>query len=154
MKLFISIFALFVYLPLPAFSQSEQTLAAAKKIQSNIDWQKSSAVTGNFSCRGKAELAILGVNKSEIVVAVFLNGLTKPPSLLRYSAKARDSSAAKLTIEDGDFDVKEFKEMLGAIPDGLRSSKSCKWLNLSDDKIDAAHIYWNHKTKRFSAWSL
>jgi hypothetical protein len=30
MKLFISILALFVYLPLPAFSQSDQALAAAK----------------------------------------------------------------------------------------------------------------------------
>jgi hypothetical protein len=154
MKLFISILALFVYLPLPAFSQSGQTLAAAKKSQPNIDWQKSSAVTGNFSCRGKAEPVILGVSESEIVVAVFLNGLAKPPSLLRYSAKDRDSSTAKLEIEGGDFDVKEFKEMLGEIPDGLRSSKSCKWLNLSDGKIDSVHIYWNHKTKKFSTWML
>jgi hypothetical protein len=154
MKLFISILALFVYLPLTAFSQSDQTLAAANKFQPNINWQKGSAVTGNFSCREKAEPAIFGVSESEIVVAVFLNGLAKKPSLLRYSANVRDSSTVKLAIEDGDFDVMEFKEILGEIPDGLRSSKSCKWLNLSDGKIDSVHIYWNHKTKRFSAWSL
>ena len=154
MKLLISIFALLAYMPLLVFSQSHQTLAAAFRFEPNIDWQKGSAVTGNFSCREKAESAILGVNESEIVVAVFLNGLAKEPSLLRYSAKVRDSSTIKLAIEDGDFDVTEFKEILGEIPDGLRSSKSCKWLNLSDGKIDSVHIYWNHKTKRFSAWSL
>ena len=154
MKLFISILTLLVYLPLPAFSQSDQILTAANKFQPNINWQKGSAVTGNFSCLEKAEPAILGVSESEIVVAVFLNGLAKPPSLLRYSAKVRDSSTVKLTIEDGDFDVKEFHEMLGEIPDGLRSSKSCKWLNLSDGKIDSVHIYWNHKTKKFSTWML
>jgi hypothetical protein len=91
------------------------------------------------------------VSESEIVVAVFLNGLVKKPSLLRYSASFRDSSTVKLAIEDGEFDVTEFKEILGEIPDGLRSSKSCKWLNLSDEKIDSVHIYWNHKTKRLSA---
>ena len=154
MKLFISMLTLFVYLPLPAFSQSDQTLTASNKFQPNINWQKGSAVTGNFSCREKAELAILGVSESEIVVAVFLNGLVKKPSLLRYSASFRDSSTVKLAIEDGEFDVTEFKEILGEIPDGLRSSKSCKWLNLSDEKIDSVHIYWNHKTKRLSAWSL
>jgi hypothetical protein len=154
MKLFISILALFVYLPLTAFSQSDQALAAAKKSQPNVDWQKGSAVTGNYSCREKVESAILGVNESEIVVAIFLNGLAKPPSLLRYSAKVRDSSTVKLAIEDGDFDVTEFKEILGEIPDGLRSSKSCKWLSLSDGKIDSVHIYWNHKTKKFSTWML
>jgi hypothetical protein len=154
MQRFISILALFVCMPLLAFSQSDQTLAAAFKFEPNINWQKSSAVAGNFSCRGKAEPAILGVSKSEIVVAVFLNDLAKPPSLLRYSAKVRDSSTVKLTIEDGDFDVKEFHEILGEIPDGLRSSKVCKWLNLSNGKIDSVHIYWNHKTKRLSVWSL
>ena len=141
-------------MPMRAFSQSDQTAAAAFKFQPNIEWQKSSVVAGNFSCRGKTELAILGLSKSEIVVAVFLNDLAKTPSLLRYSGKARDSSTVKLAIEDGDFDVNEFNEMLGEIPEGLRSSKFCKWLNLSDGKIDSIHIYWDHKTKRFSAWSL
>jgi hypothetical protein len=41
MQRFISILALFVCMPLLAFSQSDQTLAAALEFEPNIDWQKS-----------------------------------------------------------------------------------------------------------------
>lgn len=154
MRFLIFVFGLIVYVPLQASAQMDQVLAAIFKLQPNLDWQKSSVVVGDFSCRGKNELAILGTNESEIVLAIFLDGLVKAPSLLRYSAKARDPQLVVLMIENGDFDEAELKLMLENVPDGLRSSKSCKWLNLSDGKIDAVHIYWNHKAKRFNDWSL
>ena len=129
-------------------------VAAASKLVPGVTWKGESIVVGNFSCQGRVERAILGTTKSEIVVAVFLGGLSKPPKVLRYSAKTRDPSTSELEIEDGDFDPKEFESEVGYIPDGLRPSKTCKGLNLSDGKIDSAHIYWNHNAKQFNDWVL
>ena len=109
---------------------------------------------GDFSCRGRKDRAILGTSKSEIVVAIFVDGLGRPPKVLRYSAGERDPTTAELTIEDLDFDPKRFKSEVGELPDGLRPSRTCKGLNLSDGKVDSAHIYWNRKARRFDDWSL
>ena len=40
--------------------------------------------------------------------------------------------------------------MLGEISHGLKCSKSRKYLNQSDEKIDSVHIYWIHKTNSVS----
>jgi hypothetical protein len=124
---------------------------AAMKFISGMDWQRRSVVSGNFSCHGRKEQAILGVTASEIVIAVFVNGLDMRPEVLRYSGKARNPKTAELKIEDLDYDP---KEMIGSDLDGFKRSKSCKGLNLSDGETDSAHIYWNHKLQRFEDWTL
>ena len=140
--------------PLLASAQVAETVAAATRVVPGVLWKKESVVVGNFSCRGRIERAILGTSKSEIVVAIFLGGLTKPPRVLRYSASSRDPATIELKIEDGDFEPKGFENEVGYIPEGLRPSKTCKGLNLSDGKIDSAHIYWNHNAKQFGDWVL
>ena len=123
---------------------------AATKYIAGVAWQRPSVVSGNFSCHGRKEQAILGVSASEIVVAVFVNGLGSRPDLLRYSGNARNPKTAELKIEDLDYDP---KEEIGSELDGFRRSKSCKGLNLSDGETDSAHIYWNHKSQRFADWT-
>lgn len=140
--------------PLRAFAQVPATVAAAAKFAPGVMWKPDSTVVGDFSCRGRVERAILGTSKSAIVVAIFLGALTTPPKILRYSASARDPAAAELKTEDLDFEPKRFESEVGYIPDGLRPSKTCKGLNLTDGKIDSAHIYWNHNAKQFSDWVL
>ncbi len=93
----------------------------------------------------------MGVSESEIVIAVFLNGLDTRPEVLRYSGKARNPKTAELKIEDLDYDP---KEVIGSDLDGFRRSKACKGLNFSDGEKDSAHIYWNHKSHRFEDWTL
>jgi len=130
--------------------------AAAARFVPDVTWRAGSVVKGDFSCRGRVEQAILGTNPADIVIAIFLHGTTKPPEILRYSAKARRAESAELKIESLDFTPQELKEIAdsigGEIPPGLRASKTCKGLNLSDG--DSAHIYWNHKARRFDDWSL
>ena len=140
--------------PLLASAQAPAISAAATKFLPGVKWKQNAVVVGDFSCRGHQEHAILGANKSEIVVAIFLDSLTKPPKVLRYSASARDPSTSELTTEDLDFEPKQFETEVGYIPDGMHPSKTCKGLNLSDGKIDSAHIYWNHNAKQFSDWVL
>jgi len=147
--------SLFLFcVPLLTSAQVPATVAAATKFAPGVKWKPDSTVVGDFSCRGRVERAILGANKSEIVVAIFLGALDTPPKFLRYSASARDPATAELRTEDLDFEPKQFESEVGYIPDGLRPSKTCKGLNLSDGKIDSAHIYWNHNAKQFSDWVL
>jgi hypothetical protein len=124
---------------------------AATKHVAGFVWQSGSAVTGDFSCRGRRQQAILGLSTSEIVIAVFVNGLETRPEVLRYSAKARNPKNVKLTTEELDFSP---TEDLGYELPGFQRSKSCRGLNLSDGQTDSAHIYWNRDAHRFEDWSL
>ena len=139
---------------LPAFAQVNATLKAAAKFMPEVHWKTGSALMGDFACHRQIDHALVGVDATNIIVAVFLGTLSKPPQVLRFSKTARSPETAKLTLEDGDFDPKQFERELGYLPDGMRPSKTCKGLALSDGEVDAAHIYWNHNAKVFSAWVL
>jgi hypothetical protein len=140
------------------FSQADaqdtsSIVSAAARYVPGVSWRAKSIVTGDFSCSGRTQQAILGTSQAEIIVAVFLNGTTKRPQVLRYSAKARRASSAVLTTEDMYFELKDIQEDLGFVPQGMRPSKTCKGLNLSDGNVDSAHIYWNHELHRFADWT-
>jgi hypothetical protein len=137
-----------------AIAKDPSIQAAAARYVPGVHWRAKSVVTGDFSCQGRVQQAILGTSQSEIVIAVFLNGTTSRPEVLRYSARVRNPASAELTIEDEYADLKEIKDEFGDnIPPGMRPSKTCKGLNLSDGRIDSAHIYWNHESRRFDDWT-
>ncbi len=123
--------------------------AAASRFVPGTTWQPQSVVEADFTCRGRREQAILGFTADEIIIAVFIGGATQPPEVLRYSARVRDPRAARLTTEGLDWDPKRDE---GIDLPGFQWSRTCKGLNLSDGKIDSAHIYWNHVAKRFDDW--
>lgn len=140
---------------IPALANAgSPTVEAASKFVKEVKWRQESVVAGDFSCRGKQENAILGITSEHIVVAIFYRGLTKPPEVLRYSITARNPATAVLTLEDMDFNPKEFEREVGYLPPGMRPSKSCKGLNISNGEIDSAHIYWNHDAQHFADWVL
>lgn len=58
-----------------------------------------------------------------------------------------------LTTETLDFSVQEFERDVGPLPEGLRPSKTCLGLNMSDQEIDSVHIFWNRQSRRFDGWS-
>lgn len=129
--------------------QASPVNVAASRFVPNVTWRTESVLTADFSCRGRKEQAILGSTVEEIVIAVFVNGTNERPKLLRYSATARDARTAKLTLESLDYDP---EEEAGGPLRGFQRSKTCKGLNLSDQKIDSAHIYWNHNANEFDDW--
>ncbi len=128
-------------------------LSAAKTADRKVRWQDKSLLRGDFTCRGASEFAILGTTPTEIAIAVFRPPSRKPLALLRFSGTARNPGAATLTIEPLDFDIKQLEQDIGFVPDGLQSSKTCLGLNLTDQEIDSAHIYWHRKNRRFESWS-
>lgn len=127
----------------------EALLKAAARYVPGVDWRPKSVVISDFTCSGHKQQAILGTNSTEIVIAVFINGTAHRPEVLRYSAKIRNAAQATLTIEDLDYDP---REDTGYELPGFQRSKSCKGMNLSDEEIDSAHIYWNHVARKFNDW--
>jgi hypothetical protein len=134
------------------FLQTAQPLTveiSAAKYVPGVRWQPKSVLTADFSCRGRREQAILGTSATDIVIAVFLNGTSERPEVLRYSSRVRDAASVQLTIEDQDYDP---SLDIGSDLPGFKRSRTCKGLNLSDQHIDSAHIYWNHLMSRFEDW--
>jgi hypothetical protein len=144
-----------IALPCPAAAQGPLSVeASAARFVPAVKWRAASVVTGDFSCRGHKETAILGTNQSDTVIAIFLSGTGKPPEVLRYSAKSRRTESAALSIESMDFEPRELANAIESAPEGLRPSKTCKGLRLDDGYTDPAHIYWNHRAHRFADWTL
>jgi hypothetical protein len=108
--------------------------------------------SGDFSCHGRREVALIGYTSKEIVVAFFLRGLNRPPEVLRFKARTYDPQNAKLVAENQDADP--MKEYNGSYLPGFRPSKSCKGIRLEDGRADESHIYWNHKDRRFDDWNF
>ena len=133
-----------------SLAQAPSVTAAVSKFVPDVSWRPKSVLIAEFSCRGRKEQAILGVTAKEIVITIFLNGTAEMPEVLHYSAQSRDPNEVKLTVESLDYDPKD--DDLGDLP-GFHRSKICKGLNLSDGKVDSAHIYWNHDAKRFDDWA-
>jgi len=146
---------LLAFLTSVAYAAQEGEVAAAAKVQyPAATWQERSVLSGDFSCHGKAELAILGTSPKFIVVAIFTNGLSSKPVFLEYSAKARKAKTAALTKESRDFKPGEAGGDSGEVPEGYTPSKTCVGLNLSDGDTDSAHIYWDTTYKQFLDWTL
>jgi hypothetical protein len=142
-------FAILLALPLSRAGLSADALIKeAAKYFPGVRWQEG-AVTGNFTCQGRTEKAILGVSKSEILIAVFTGRSNKKPVVLRYQ-RTRNIETLKLTTEDLDYDP---KAEIGTDLPGFQRSKKCSGLNLSDGEVDSAHIYWNHESHRFQDWT-
>jgi hypothetical protein len=144
----LTVLSLSLLLLSPMALAENAVIKAAAKYVPGVAWRGDSVVTGDFTCRGRKQTAILGINPSGIVVAVFLNGMNRKPYVFRDAQK--DPSTVELTTEDLDYDP---KEDLGYPLPGFRRSKTCKGLMLDDGEIDPAHLYWNHESKKFDGWS-
>ncbi len=129
-------------------------VSAAAAADRSVSWQKNSILSGDFTCQGKREYAILGTKPQQIFVAVFQPPSQRPLEILLYSGVERHASSAVLAVESLDYDIKKLEQGLGWLPDGLQPSKSCVGLNISDGRIDSVHIYWHRKHRRFTGWSL
>ena len=148
-----AIFSALAVLPAMAMATEPQDVAsAARHFLPNLTWQEESVLVGDFSCHGNQEFAILGTSREVIAVAIFLRGLDSKPEVLEYSTRVRNASYAILTVEPFGSSLEAIESDIGYIPEGMRPSTSCTGLGMSDQEIDAAHIYWNHEQQRFSDW--
>jgi len=132
-------------------ANAEQRIAvvtAANKYVSGVTWHSESVISGDFTCRGRNEQAILGITAQEIIIVVFINDLQNKPEVLRDKVHA--PADAELTIEGLDYDP---KAQIGVELKGFESSKVCKGLKISDSHVDSFHVYWNHKDSEFNWWS-
>ena len=132
-------------------TNGEQRIAiviAANKYVPGVTWRSESVISGDFTCRGRTEQAVLGITAQEILAVVFINGLENKPEILRDKVHA--PADAELTIEDLDYAP---IEKVGVELEGFLRSKVCKGFNIADNHVDSFHVYWNHKNGQFNSWS-
>lgn len=126
---------------------------AADQFVGGVTWQAQSVLSADFSCAGRIEHAILGTSDKEIVVAIFTPDLSRAPEVLRFDAAGRQPQAARIRLEDSALTPAEITTLAGSAPTGYRPSATCKGVRLSDAASDAAHIYWDHDSKKFDSWA-
>jgi hypothetical protein len=144
----------------------DHVAVAAAKFAPKVSWNPASVLNLDFTCRGKVEYAILGATAveevlvegrsvgqraPELVVAVFVEGLNRPPRLFQDSA--RSPEFATLSTQSLNFRKSDIEQAAGLSPEGLRPSNTCKGLKLSSDNADSAHLYWNRVRRDISSWS-
>jgi hypothetical protein len=123
--------------------------SAASRFAPRVMWQDKSVITAEFTCDGRHAQAILGTTATQIVVAVFVNGLDQKPEVLEYSTQMRSPATARMTAESLDY-----KSKSPETPD-LRKfhfPSTCRGLRLDDGRAAAAHIFWNPELKAFADW--
>jgi hypothetical protein len=127
--------------------------SAADRFAGGVDWQEQSVLEGDFSCAGRPQNAILGTAGDEVVVAVFTQGLSSPPELLRFASAAANGDAASIGLDESSLSVEEIAGLSGKEPKGYRQSGSCKGVRLDGPGPGVAHIYWDHDGRRFDSWT-
>jgi hypothetical protein len=100
-------------------------MKAATRYLPGVNWRQSSVVLADFACVGHKQQAILGTNSTDIVIAIFINGMGFRPELLRYSARIRNPADAKLTTEGLDYDPEV--EVGYELPGFKRGPESQRW---------------------------
>jgi hypothetical protein len=139
-----------------AFAQDVQAgpvHLAAEKFAPGITWRESAVLTSDFTCADQVQFAILGSSPKEVVVAIFIKGLDQAPELLRFDAAGRNLQATKIRLDDYSLTADEIAGVSGTPPVGYRPFTTCHGVRLSDDRYDAAHIYWDHEHQRFDSWA-
>lgn len=156
MKRWLAVVALAsVVVPGSAFAQDEQAAAvraAAEKFTGGLMWRPATLLTADFNCTGKVQYAMLGTSTKEIAVAIFTDGLDRPPALLRFEGDALSIVGSKIRLDDYTLSAADIADIAGAAPVGYRPSGACHGVRLSDDRSEAAHIYWDHDNQRFDSW--
>lgn len=145
--------AAWISLALPATAQQPAAIqAAAEKFATGVAWRGASVLAADFSCAGKVQYAILGTWGTEVVVAIFTQGIDTPPALVHFDGAGRNLAASKIRLDDYNLTAAEIAGVSGEVPAGYRPSTTCHGVRLSDDSYEAAHIYWNHESQRFDTW--
>jgi hypothetical protein len=137
---------IFLALVLAAACPAQTSLIrAASRFVPGVTWKPKSVVVADFTCEGRKQQAILGVNTKHpvVVVAIFVRGTNTKPVVFEFS---KSPKYARLEAESLDY------ELDYDLP-GFRRSTTCKGLVVSDDEIDPSHLYWNHDAKVFGRWS-
>ena len=129
-------------------------IAAAKRFSPGTNWFAKSVTTGDFTCKGRTQQAILGRSRSGLVVAIFTKHIGSRPDLLRFEPDLRAAEEPELQVDDLHFEDEELWKEVSSLAPGLRKSGTCKGLSIHGGERDALHIFWDLSRTRLETWSF
>lgn len=139
---------------LPSMALADDALLrAANRAFPSAVWADGSVLHGDIDCDGKPDVAMVGITKDEVIVAVFRGGRPLRPDAVTYPALRFEGATPQLELEPLDVSDKTFRATLGARPDGYHRSATCTGLRLSGGDSEAVHLYWHRRKRELSAWS-
>jgi hypothetical protein len=141
-----------VLLPLPLLAD-DALLRAANRAFPGAVWADASALHADIDCDGKPDVAMVGLSKDEVIVAMFRGGRPLRPIAVTYPALRFEGATPQLQLEPLDVSDKTFRATLGARPDGYHRSADCMGLLLSGGDNGPVHLYWHRRKNDLSAWS-
>lgn len=132
-------------------TESADLVRAVKKSHPEVICQAHRVLKANLTCLGHEDLAVLGTQETQTLIAILAKGRGKRPIVLEIDSDLSAASAT-FTIESQDFAAGNGEPGdIGPLP-GFKRSKTCKGLRLDDDRIDSVHVYWNRSEGRFQTW--
>jgi hypothetical protein len=132
-------------------ADAKEFLKAARTLEPRVQWQERSVLKADFTCDTRQDLAILGTQGSNLVVAVFINMRSAKPAVLEIES-GLVAEEITMTAENQDFEMGTGDPGdVGPLP-GFKRSKTCYGLRLDDERIDSVHIYWNRVARKFQTW--
>jgi hypothetical protein len=141
-----------------AVSLEAQTRGVPKALTSaapEVKWDPNTRLRADLDCDGAPDQAFLGRAGGRVYIGVLRAGDPRP-AILDFGISTGMQNAicaepAVLALERLDYDP---AEVVGALPEGFRRSKTCRGLDLSGGDCDSIHVFWNHKRGRFGWWRL
>ena len=133
-------------------SGRDDFMAALLRARSDVRWDRSTLVEGDFKGDGIVDAAIVGYSNSGLVLAV---GTAAKPSKIQYlnfGINAGEQAAicaapARLLVVPLSCE----QDDVGKLP-GCVASPHASGLTIDDNQCDPINLYWDHDQRRLTWW--
>lgn len=135
---------------------SNNVVSVLQAAKPTVNWVAATAKNADFTCDGKADTAIVGYEKPDVVwlglVPSSNTNTTSIPLFLKFfKGKQAQDSFCSVPITLKAVSLKCTDEDIGKLP-GCKPVKECFEIVLSDDSCDSIHVYWNNNKRNISWW--
>ena len=134
-----------------AQTPSKSAVIVLHEKRSEIKWNASSAMVGDFDCDGKPDTVVLGAQGNKVAVGVVWGNRVKNPDVFNFSVSGARQGAFCAMPKRVEVYAHDCDSGNGMLP-GCKSSRSCKDFAVVDDACDSFNFYWDVEHKQLAWW--